>query len=76
MKSIKFPQDFNKKDHPMSGNHYTYSKNGEVLVSVVLGRQFYSNGVDNYEMWDYREDEPQGYLTEEQINNHFKNNPF
>lgn len=76
MKTIKFPEDFEKKAHTMGGDHYTYYENGEILVSVVLGKLFYSNGVDTYEMFDLREDEPKGYLTKKKINEHLQNNPF
>lgn len=75
-KTIEFPKDFVEKNHPHSGLHYTFSIDDKVYVSVLLGTAFYSNGVDTYEMWYFREDEPQGHLTINQINEHLKNNPF
>ena len=81
MKNIKFPQDFSKEDHPISISYpntlqFKYPKDGDTVISVIFGYPFYSNGVDTYEMYDFREDEPQGYLTIDQINEHLKNNPL
>jgi len=37
-------------------------------VSVLLGKVFYSNGIDTYEAWDLSEKEgPLGYLTENEV---------
>ena len=76
MKTLKFPDDFTSEQHRFGGIHYKYSLFNELKISIVFGRSFYSNGIDTYEMWDYREGDPQGYLSIEQINEHLKNNPF
>lgn len=46
-------------------------------ISIIGGSDmFYCDGTDDsFEMFDFREDEPQGYLTSDQINEHLKNNP-
>ena len=52
-------------------------KDGEVLISIVGGGSgLYGDGVRTFEMFDFREDEPQSYLLEDEINEHLKNNPF
>lgn len=81
MKNIKFPQDFSKEDHYISCFYpntlqFKYPKTGETVISIVFGYPFYSNGVDTYEMYDFRENEPQCYLTIDQINEYLKNNPI
>lgn len=76
-KTIEFPKDFIKTPHALGdGDHYRLYIDDEVRVSVIFGVSFYSNGINTYEMLDFREDEPQGYLTSEEINEHLKNNPF
>lgn len=75
-KTFEFPKDFIKTPHPLGyGDHYKLYIGNEVKVSVIFGIG-YSNGIDTYEMFDFREDDPQGFLTADQINEHLKNNPF
>jgi hypothetical protein len=77
--TIMFPRDFQKKIHPAIYNvtQWIYSKDGKVLVSIVGGdSSFHGDGIRTFEMFDFREDEPQGYLLEDEINEHLKNNPF
>lgn len=77
MKIIKFPQDFKFRTHPIGvGAQFCYPDFDNAEVSVVIGDMFYSNGVDTYEMFDFREDDPQGWLTVDDINEHLLKNPF
>ena len=56
---------------------WTYSDDkGNILISIILGSLFYSNGKETYEMYDMRFDSPEGYLTVEEINIHLLNNPI
>ena len=77
MKISKFPQDFKFRSHPIGQcAQFCYPDFENVEISVVIGDVFYSNGVDTYEMYDFRQNEPQGWLTVDDINNHLLNNPF
>jgi len=38
-----------------------------VVLSVIFGSIFYSNGVDTYECMTLGSDEPIGYLTEDEV---------
>lgn len=79
MKTIEFPNDFERKAHSVIKGAYQWllKTEGQVVVSVVGGGYgLYGDGVNTFEMFDFREDEPQGYLTKDQINEHFKNNPL
>ncbi len=90
MKTIKFPEDFVKRPHPNFGSssymyeryknafQYCYPNFEENKISIIGGSDmFYCDGTDNsFEMYDFREDEPQGYLTADQINEHLQKNPF
>lgn len=50
---------------------------GKTLISVIGGGLgHYGDGETTFEMWDYREDDPQGHLTAEEINEHLATNPF
>jgi len=77
--TIMFPRDFQKKIHPAIYNvtQWIYSKDDKVLVSIVGGGLgINGDGIRTFEMWDFRDDEPKGYLLEDEINEHLKNNPF
>ena len=80
MSNIKFPDDFEfKNHHVLKGAKQWLLKdiNSEVVISIVGGHTgLYGDGVSTFEMFDFREDEPQGYLTTDQINEHLKKNPF
>lgn len=55
----------------------TLSVDDKVVVSIVGGGfGLYGDGVSTFEMWDYREDEPQGYLSVDEINQHLQDNPL
>ena len=81
----RFPEDFEIHDHWMPGatQYVLFGSNADdkECISVILGPNkehsgIYSNGVDTYEMWDYREPDPQGHLTRNEINDHLKKFPF
>jgi hypothetical protein len=77
--TIMFPYDFQKRIHPVipGAAQWVYIKDGEVQISIVGGGLgLYGDGVRTFEMFDFREDEPQSYLLEDEINEHLKNNPF
>ncbi len=47
-----------------------YTCKNSLLVSVLSGQSFWSNGKDTYEVWvldDERFSEPQGYKTEKEV---------
>ena len=78
MKAIRFPDDFvlNPGYWP-DGRQWVYPDLDHKRISVVGGaRGLYGDGVTTFEMWDKREDEPQGYLSIDQINEHFEKNPI
>ena len=76
---MKFPEDFTVKNHQIVQNakQWLLKKDNEIIISIVGGGYgLYGNGIDTFEMWDYREDQPRGYLTEDEINTHLQNNPI
>lgn len=92
MKTLIFPDDFEKKAHSVSpgatqwllktpedykGEAITNIAAGQTIISVVGGAMgLYGDGVNTFEMWDFREDEPQAYLSKEDINAHLLANPI
>ncbi len=77
MKTINFPQDFMSRPHSVGvGTQFCYPDFENTRISIVIGDMFYSNGSTTYEMWDFREEDPQGYLTVDEINEHLQNNPL
>ena len=76
---MKFPKDFTVKNHQIVQNakQWLLKKDNEIIISIVGGGYgLYGNGIDTFEMWDYREDQPRGYLTKDEINIHLQNNPI
>lgn len=80
MTTPKFPQDFREKSHPVvpGATQWTYApKDQDTVISIVGGGYgLYGDGVRTFEMFDFREDGPQGYLTEEEINEHLEAHPI
>jgi len=82
MKTLKFPDDFNKKPHPVipGAVQYLYEPNGDYgdMISIVGGGfGLYGDGVTTFEMWDTKNDyDVQGYLTAEEINHWLQNHPL
>ena len=76
---MNFPEDFTVKNHEIVQNakQWLLKKNNETIISIVGGGYgLYGNGIDTFEMWDYREEQPQSYLTKDEINTHLQNNPI
>lgn len=76
---VKFPEDFKVQTHSIVPNAMmaTYPKEGEVVISIVGGGTgLYGNGITTFEMWDFREEQPKGYLSVEEINLHLEQNPI
>jgi hypothetical protein len=69
----KFPEDFREVAHPIKGaRRWIFEE-----ISVVGGGVgIYGDGINTFEMWDFREPQPQGYLTKEEINLHLQDNPL
>lgn len=76
----KFPEDFKKRMHPVvpGGTQWQLlNDEGECIISVVGGGMgVHGDGVTSFEMYDFREDGPRGYLDAEEINEHLKANPL
>jgi len=75
---MNFPNDFTKQIHPVvpGATQWLLKKNNETIISIVGGGYgLYGDGVNTFEMYDFREDEPQGYLTTDEINIHLQENP-
>ena len=73
--SFTFPDDFIKTPHSVIPGAVQWlatipSDDGIHQISVVGGGfGLYGDGISTFEMWDIdHADEPQGYLTKEQIN--------
>lgn len=67
---IMFPESFEKKPH-FSGTQWILTDGKNILISVVGGAKgLYGDGIKTFEMWDFKEEYPQGYLTIEEINKH------
>jgi hypothetical protein len=76
---MKFPEDFISKKHAVIPNakQWVLEKDNKTVISIVGGSpSTYGNGVTTFEMYDFREGEPQGYLTKDAINKHLQDNPF
>lgn len=69
---ITFPKSFIKKPHPFGFGYQWKLMDGEnVLISIVGGdRGLYGDGITTFEMWDYNEEQPRGYLSKKEINEH------
>lgn len=76
---IKFPEDFKVQPHSVVPNamRAVFPKEGKAVISIVGGgRGLYGNGITTFEMWDFREEQPKGYLSVEEINLHLEQNPI
>jgi hypothetical protein len=76
----KFPDDFSKSVHSVVPGAtqwiLKYPNTNKVAISIVGGGLgLYGDGVRTFEMYDFRESEPQGYLTVDEINQHLQDNP-
>ena len=79
MNAPVFPQDFLRKAHQVvsGATQWVYPTTGDAVISIAGGGYgLYGDGVRTFEMFDFRDDEPQGYLLEDEINEHLRNNPI
>jgi len=80
MTTPKFPEDFHMKIHPVvpGATQWTYAPEGKDTVISIVGGGYglYGDGLRTFEMYDFREDGPQGHLLVEEINEHLQNNPI
>jgi hypothetical protein len=67
-----FPYDFERTTHKVvPGATQWLWKNDDITISIVGGGEgLQGDGVVSFEMYDFREDDVQSYLTVEEINNH------
>lgn len=71
-----FPENFEKKPHPVVPNAIQYigiKPNGQTISIVGGGKGLYGDGINTFEMWDFDEEEPRGYLNKEKINEYLSN---
>lgn len=76
---MKFPEDFEKRKHAVipGAKQWVLKYKNDVIISVVGGsRLAYGNGINTFEMYDMRQEGPQGYLSIDQINDHIKKYPI
>ena len=80
MPKSRFPESFDKKLHiviPEATQWTLANDKDEVIISVVGGGMgLNGDGITSFEMWDNREDDPQMYLTVDEINAHITKNPI
>lgn len=75
-----FPESFSVNAHqlvPGADQWKLYYPNTDRVAISVVGGGFGLNGdgIDTFEMWDFRESDPQGYLTASEINEHLQKYP-
>jgi hypothetical protein len=74
MRILKFPEDFTEKPHRVVPGAYQwffkYNNDTDEMISIVGGGSgLYGDGITTFEMWDTKNmDEPQGYMTTDDIN--------
>lgn len=81
--TILFPKKlpkFKSKPHEVLPDaiHFTLEdSDNKVVISIVFGGKglAYSNGVDTFEMFDFRMDDPIGHITIEEIEKHLIESP-
>lgn len=74
-----FPQDFNECMHAIvpGASQWTAPTNGKIVISIVGGGYgLYGDGINTFEMYDFRESDVQGHLSTDEINEHLLNNPL
>lgn len=78
--TITFPESFEQKLHsvvPGATQWLIKDSKGKNTISIVGGGfGLHGDGVKTFEMYDFREDNPQGYLSKEDINNHLESHPI
>ena len=75
---IKFPQDFEKIPHPVipTATQWSYTKPNGTTISIVGGGfGLYGDGINDFEMFDFDEEGPRGYMSIDEINNYLSTIP-
>lgn len=70
-KQIKFPDDFEQRAHPVipMAKQWRWPNWDDTKISIVGGGTgLYGDGKRTFEMWDYDEEQPRGYMTATEIN--------
>jgi hypothetical protein len=74
---LTFPEDFILRSHPLGQGLQWVDNLENITISIVGGSKgLYGDGITTFEMWDFREENPRGYLSTEDINEHLSNNPI
>ena len=55
------------------GSKQAIYTNGYITISVLIGKMFYSNGIDTYEVMSTKDEEPTGYLSKQEVEDHINN---
>lgn len=76
-KYLIFPYDFKSTTHTIiPGATQWLWEESDIRISIVGGgRGIMGDGVVSFEMYDFREDDVQGYLNVDDINAHLKKFP-
>ena len=79
-KYLIFPYDFKRTTHRIipGATQWLWEDDDidDIKISIVGGGQgLMGDGVVSFEMWDFREDDVQGYLNVDEINAHLKTFP-
>lgn len=72
---MTFPEDFKKTIHRVYPSTYQYKAtklNGQTISIVGGAPGLYGDGITTFEMWDFDEENPRGYLTIDEINDYLK----
>lgn len=73
---MQFPKDFKKKKHPIVKDSYQWllhDANGIVIISIIGGGfGQYGDGKTTFEMFDFSEENPRGYMSKQDINAYLK----
>ena len=71
-KYLIFPYDFEIIPHKyIPGATQWLWENDDITISIVGGAAgLMGDGITSFEMYDFREDDVQGYLTKDEINAH------
>jgi len=73
----RFPDNFLKKPAQyMKKETWVWPISGKTKISVIGGEGCYGDGINTFEIWDFREPEPEGYKTKDEINNYLRAHPF
>lgn len=75
MTNVTFPESFQISEHHVvpGATQWTFIKpNGNNISIVGGGFGLYGDGINTFEMYDFDEDEPRGYMTKEEINDYLR----